>query len=80
MGGCQNYGPFLGCRTILGTQKGTLILTTIYTGLGFRGLANRGLGCFGVQGLWESTCQSPAQVVVHGNPERPQSQTPAVLG
>ena len=33
MGGCQNYGPFLGtlntrCRTILGTQKGTLILTT----------------------------------------------------
>ena len=33
MGGCQNYGPFLGtlnirCRTIIGTQKGTLILTT----------------------------------------------------
>ena len=33
MGGCQNYGPFLGtqnirCRTILGTQKGTIILTT----------------------------------------------------
>ena len=29
----QNYGPFLGtlnirCRTILGTQKGTIILTT----------------------------------------------------
>ena len=33
MGGCQNYGPFLGtlnirCRTIIGTQKGTIILTT----------------------------------------------------
>ena len=32
MGGCQDYGPFLGtlgirCRTILGTQKGTIILT-----------------------------------------------------
>ena len=35
MGGCQNYGPFLGtpnikCRTILGTQKGTIILTTTH--------------------------------------------------
>ena len=33
LGGCQNYGPFLGtliigCRTIFGTQKGTTILTT----------------------------------------------------
>ena len=33
MGGCQNYGPFLGtlnirCRTIMGAQKGTIILTT----------------------------------------------------
>ena len=31
MGGCQNYGPFLGtlnirCRIIIRTQKGTLIL------------------------------------------------------
>ena len=35
MGGCQNYGPFLGtlnikCRTIFGTQKGTLILLTTH--------------------------------------------------
>ena len=35
MGGCQNYGPFLGtlnirCRTIIGTQKGTIILTTTH--------------------------------------------------
>ena len=33
MGGCQNYGPSLGtlnirCRITLGTQKGTIILTT----------------------------------------------------
>ena len=32
LGGCQNYGSFLGtlnirCRTILGTQTGTIILT-----------------------------------------------------
>ena len=35
MGGCQNYGPFLGtlnnrCRGIIGTQKGTIILTTTH--------------------------------------------------
>ena len=33
MASCQNYGPFLGtlnkrCRIIIGTQKGTIILTT----------------------------------------------------
>ena len=33
MGGCQNYGPFWGtlnnrCRIIIGTQKGTIVLTT----------------------------------------------------
>ena len=35
LGGCQNYGPFLGtlnirCRTISRTQKGTIILTTTH--------------------------------------------------
>ena len=35
MGGRQNYGPHLGplniwCRITLGTQKGTIILTTTY--------------------------------------------------
>ena len=35
MGGCQNYGPLLGtpnitCRIIIGTQKGTIILTTTH--------------------------------------------------
>ena len=33
MGGCHNYGPFLGtlnitCRIIIGIQTGTVILTT----------------------------------------------------
>ena len=33
MGGCQNYGPFLGTlnirgRIVIGIQKGTIILTT----------------------------------------------------
>ena len=37
MGGCQNYGPFLGtlnirCRIVIGTQKGTIILTTTHMG------------------------------------------------
>ena len=41
MGGYQNYGPFLGtlnirCRTIIGTQKGTIILTTSHIYVGFR--------------------------------------------
>ena len=35
MGSCQNYGPFLGtlnnrCFLIIGTRKGTLILTTTH--------------------------------------------------
>ena len=35
MGSCQNQGPLLGhlnikCRIILGTQKGTIILTTTH--------------------------------------------------
>ena len=35
MGGCQNNGPFLGtlsirCCIIIGTQKGTIILTTTH--------------------------------------------------
>ena len=38
VGGCQNYGPLLGtlnirCRTILRTQKGTLMLTTTHMGV-----------------------------------------------
>ena len=37
MGGCQNYGPFLGilnirCRIIIGVQKRTIILTTTHVG------------------------------------------------
>ena len=38
MAGCQNYGPFLGtlntrCRIIIGTQKGTISLTTTHMGV-----------------------------------------------
>ena len=37
VGGCQNYGPFLGtlnnrCPIIIGTQKGTIMLTTTHVG------------------------------------------------
>ena len=40
MDGCQNHGPFLGplkkrCRLIIGTPKGTIILTTTHIGLSF---------------------------------------------
>ena len=43
MEGCQNYGPFLGTlyirgRIIIGTQKGTIILTTTHVQLGVLGL------------------------------------------
>ena len=51
MGGCQNYDPLwgtlnIGCRILMGIQKGTIVLTTthvvnlvfrlIFWGLGFR--------------------------------------------
>ena len=40
MGGCQNYGPFLGalniaCRTIIGIQKGPTFLTTTHMRVSF---------------------------------------------
>ena len=40
MGGCQNYGPFLGtlnnrCRMRIGTQNGTIILTTTHIAFGY---------------------------------------------
>ena len=40
MGGCQNYGPFLGtlnirCRIMIGIQTGTIILTTTHMALHF---------------------------------------------
>ena len=54
MGGCQNYGPFLGtlnnrCRIIIGNQKGTSILTAthiyIYRGQIIRMGLKRWLPC-----------------------------------
>ena len=68
MGSCQNFGPFLGtlnnrCRIIIGTQKGTIILTTtdmplehdsckiglwiLMSGLGLRSLG-LGSGCHAI--------------------------------
>ena len=50
MGSCQSYGPFWGtlknrCRIIIGTQKGTLILTTTLYGYLRRGVESfRGSG------------------------------------
>ena len=46
MGGCQNHGPFLGtlnirCRFIIGTQKGTIILTTTHMGVCRKGGLSR---------------------------------------
>ena len=43
LGGCQNYGPFLvtlniRCHIIIGTQEGTIILTTTYVSLSLLGL------------------------------------------
>ena len=42
IGGCQNYGPFLGtlnirCRILIGIQKGTISLTTTHIGEYYRG-------------------------------------------
>ena len=47
MGSCQNYGPFLGtlnngCRIIIGTQKGTRILTTTHMSRGVTGVGRDG--------------------------------------
>ena len=54
MGGCQNYGPFLGtlnirCRIIIGTPKGTIILTATHMLNMFRvGVRDVGLGIYGL--------------------------------
>ena len=68
MGSCQNYGPFLGtlnnrCRIIIGTQKGTIILTTTHIKLYLydipnpvlRSLAGFGFRCFADEGWVELT-------------------------
>ena len=49
MGGCQNYGPFLGTlnirgRIIIGTPKRTIILTTTHIGSLLEGLLKGILG------------------------------------
>ena len=78
MGSCQNCGPCLGtpnnrCRIIIGTQKGTRILTTtqIDWGLGFVALgleAEGGLQGLGVQiqGSWGRVQRSGFRVGASG--------------
>ena len=56
MGSCQNRGPLLGtlnnrCRSILGTQKGTIILTTTHTMALSLGFMVYGLGAFRDSGV-----------------------------
>ena len=57
MGGCQNYGSFLGpyCNTapnIQGTQKGSIILTTTHMfSCLFEGLGLKVLLCQKIQGF-----------------------------
>ena len=65
MGGCQNYGPFLGtlnirCRTIIRTQKVTLILTTTH------------IEFTGTQGMTAKTAPEASQEKLAG--AWPQSQ------
>ena len=48
MGGCQNYGPFLGtlnirCRSIIGIQKGAIIFTTTHMSYSLNSL--KGVAC-----------------------------------
>ena len=50
MGGCQNYDPVLGtlnirCRTIIGIQKGPVILTTTHIRGGLCDSSGEGMGC-----------------------------------
>ena len=68
MGGCQNYGPFLGTlnirgRIIIGIQKGTIILTTTHIGfiLGSIGIYDSGIG---LNGLGFETCRFWSQTVI----------------
>ena len=58
MGGRQNYDPFLGtlntrCRIIIGTQKGTIILTTTHIETEIeREVPNRGLRAQTTSGMF----------------------------
>ena len=62
MGGCQNYGPFLGtlsirCRTIPGTQKGTIILTTTHMERRREAKFGERTPIFGDAAHWQVACK-----------------------
>ena len=64
MGSCPNYGPFSGtlnnrCRIIIGTQKGTIILTTTHMYLGPSRFTFIRFRDFRVQGFTKKINQNP---------------------
>ena len=86
MGGCQNCGPFLGtlnisCRIIIGTQKGTIILTTTHMALneviflaGLNGLATVRQACEASekQSTLQQKVQSLEQIKLQGREVLPR--------
>ena len=72
--GCQNYGPFLGTlnirgRITIGTQKGTIILTTTHVG-----------GCYcgstwDLRGMWHYTGVMGVLAFQMGSFGKPLSRT-----
>ena len=79
MGGCQNYGPSLGtlnirCRTIIGAQKGTIILITAHI------ILTKAVGVTRLLLLRNPKCQAKARCegssqnqVVYGVPKEPEA-------
>ena len=79
LGGSQNYGPFLGtlnirCRIIIGTQKGTIILTT--THITIHGIASRPVGESRVERRFGQGPVDPAQVYPRTYLTRPRCWHP----
>ena len=77
MGGCQNYGPFLGtlnnrCRIIIGTQRGTLILTTTHIQKPFQTVSSLSLKPLVRENPSSQNpkCPEPASPDVQGNVTR----------
>ena len=77
MGSCQNYGPFLGtlnkrCRIIIGTQKGTIILTTTHIALRI----HVATGGFGLQLEFAESLVLACSIIPHHTSGHPESPIP----
>ena len=81
MGGCQNYGPFVGtlnnrCRITIGTQEGTIILTTthIYSCSDRRSVVK---GCRCAVGIGDSgsLCCGQYILILSADPQRHVTQS-----